>query len=99
MAAAVHLTDTITVSKDAISCDLMQEVAVLDVNSGVYYGLDGAGCATWNFIQQPRTVSEIIDHLLNRYDVQRDVCEAETLAFLNALAGHGLVIVRHAVSA
>jgi hypothetical protein len=96
-ALTARLTDIVTVSKQAISCDLMGDVAVLDMSSGVYFGLEGVGCATWNFIQQPRTVAEIVDHLLKRYTVDRDLCMSQTMAFLDDLGRHGLIRIGDAI--
>jgi Coenzyme PQQ synthesis protein D (PqqD) len=94
----IQLQDTVTVSKDAVWCDLEGEVAVLQISSGVYFGLEGPGCEMWDFIQQPKTVTQIVDHLMTSYEVTREICERQTLAFLEEMATRGLVSVHtHAV--
>src|ERR1700722_20197554 len=92
--SALHLDDTVCPSKQAVWCDLNGEIAILHLSSGVYFGLEGAGCAIWKFLQEPHTVGETIDHLLATFDVSRDVCEQLTLSFLEQLAEPGLILVK-----
>jgi len=92
--SALHPEDTICLSKQAVWSDLNGEIAILHLTSGVYFGLEGAGCAIWKFLQEPRTVGQIIEHLLATFDVPRDVCEQLTLSFLEQLAEPGLILVQ-----
>ncbi len=78
-------------SENAVWCDLTDEVIVLQVSTGTYFGLSGVGCAVWHFIQVPRTLETILDHLVDRYTVEREVCESQTFAFLEEMAKHDLV--------
>ena len=41
-------------TKDQVSCDLAGEAAILNIKSGVYYGLDPVGARIWNLMQEPR---------------------------------------------
>jgi hypothetical protein len=92
--STLRAEDTISLSKQSVWCDLNGEVAILHVSSGVYFGLEGAGVSIWQFLQEPRTVSQIIDHLLASFDVTEDVCERLTLNFLGELAAKDLILVQ-----
>jgi hypothetical protein len=89
--SALRLDDTIVSSKDAIWCDLKGEAVVLHVSSGVYFGLEDVSLEIWEFIQTPCVLSELIDHLMTRFEVTRAVCLDRTLHFIEELAQHGLV--------
>jgi Coenzyme PQQ synthesis protein D (PqqD) len=91
---ALHLDDTISLSNQAVWSDLNGEIAVLHLTAGIYFGIEGAGCEIWKFIQEPHTVGQIIDHLLATYEVSKDVCEELTLSFLDQLAEPGLILVQ-----
>lgn len=80
--------------KEHLSCDLAGEAVILNLKSGVYYGLDHLGARIWNLIQKPAIVKEIRDTLLKEYDVQPDTCERDLLALLERLAAEGLIEVR-----
>ncbi len=86
----------VTAAKDQISADLSDEVVMLHLKSGVYYGLDAVGARVWSLIQEPRAVSEVRDALLEEYEVDPDRCERELLAFLQELAAQGLIEVQDA---
>ena len=82
-------------ANDQVSSDLGGEVAILDLKAGVYYGLDAVGARIWSLIQEPITVNEIRDILLEEYEVEPERCEHDLLALLRRLADEGLVEVRN----
>jgi hypothetical protein len=86
----------VVAAQDQVSCDLDGEAAILNLASGVYYGLDATGARVWNLVQTPRTVNEIRDALLKEYDVEAERCERDLLALLGDLAAAGLIEVRDA---
>jgi hypothetical protein len=86
---------TVVAAKDQVSSDLGGEVAILDLKAGVYYGLDAVGARIWSLIQEPRTVNEIRNILLEEYEVEPEHCERDLLALLRRLADEGLVEVRN----
>jgi hypothetical protein len=88
-------SSTVVAAKDQVSSDLGGEVAILDLKAGVYYGLDAVGARIWSLIEEPRTVNEIRDILLEEYDVEPERCERDLLALLRRLADEGLVEVRN----
>jgi hypothetical protein len=99
ISSRVALEDTVVTSKDALWADLQGEAVVLHMSSGVYFGLEGAGLDVWKFIQAPRTLSQILDHLTSLFEVPPRICQDSTLAFLAKLAEHDLVLIdKHAVS-
>jgi hypothetical protein len=86
------LEDTIVTSKNVIWCDLKDEAVVLHISSGVYFGLEGVSVYIWQYIQTPRKLSEVIDHLMSRFEVTRDVCIERTGLFIEELAQHDLIV-------
>lgn len=80
-------------AKDQVSCDLSGEAVILNLKSGVYYGLDTVGARIWNLIQEPTTVGEVRDVLVREYEVEPERCERDLLALLEKLADAGLVEV------
>lgn len=71
---------TVVVSKDQLSCDMVGETAILNLKDGKYYALDKVGARIWMLIQQPRTVNEVSDAIVNEYDVELDRCENDPFA-------------------
>lgn len=87
--------DTIVVAaEDQVSSDLGGEVAILDLKVGVYYGLDEVGARVWELIQEPKSVGDVRDVLVEEYDVAPERCERDLFALLERLAERGLIEVR-----
>jgi hypothetical protein len=84
---------TVVAAKDQVSSDLGGEVAILDLKAGVYYGLDAVGARIWSLIQEPRTVNEIRDILLEEYEVEPERCERDLLVLLQRLADERIIEV------
>jgi coenzyme PQQ synthesis protein D (PqqD) len=84
----------VVVSQEHISCDLAAEVAILNVTSGIYYGFNTVGTRIWKLIQEPRTVHEIRDALLEEYEVEPERCERDVFVLLQELASKGLIEIK-----
>ncbi len=89
---------TVVAVKDQVSADLAGEAVILNLKSGVYYGLNPVGARIWQLIQEPKAVTNIRDSLLEEYEVKTDSCERDLLALLRELAAVGLVEVKHEAS-
>ncbi len=81
----------IVLSSDQVSCDLAGEAAIVNLKNGVYYGLDPVGARVWNLLRAPVTFAQVLDALLDIYEVERLTLEADVRAFVNQLAEQGLV--------
>jgi hypothetical protein len=90
-------TSIVTVAEDQISCELEREAAILNLTSGMYYGLDAIGATVWSLIGQPRTVRQVRDELLELYEAEPERCERDLIALLQELASKGLIQVKDAV--
>jgi len=81
--------------KHQVSCDLAGEAAILEMTSGIYYGLNAVGARVWDLIQEPKRVSEVCATLLEEYDVEAERCQRDLLALLEELVAKGLVESRN----
>ena len=89
----MHLSETtrVVAARDQVACDVAEEVVVLNLASGVYYGLNPVGARVWSLIQQPRTFAELRDQLLQEYEVESASLEADLRALLTELADQRLI--------
>ncbi|MDI6724003.1 MAG: PqqD family protein [Methanobacterium sp.] len=83
----------ISVTKEAVHCDVEDEVVILSMKDGVYYGLNPVGAFIWNQIQKPKRVDEICDLIMGEFDVGREECEADLMDLLSELLDKGLIEV------
>lgn len=73
------------------SCILGEEAVVLQLDSGIYHGLNPVAARVWELIEASRTVAGIVDVLLDEYEVERGRCEADVENLLVAMREAGLV--------
>jgi hypothetical protein len=84
-------TRVVVATKDQIGCNLGGEEVVLDLSSGVYYGLNSVASRVWALVQKPIAVGEIIETILAEYDVDKAECEDAVRKLLAEMREHGLV--------
>jgi hypothetical protein len=84
----------IVCAKQQVSCDLAGEAAILNLQSGVYFGLDPVGARIWKLIQEPKTLDELRDTLLSEYDVEETRLDADLARLLGEMAKSGLVEIQ-----
>lgn len=85
---------TVVAIKNQVSADLAGEAVILNLDSGVYFGLNEIGASIWQQIQAPKKVTAIRDILLEEYEVERALCERDLLELLQELAAARLIEVR-----
>lgn len=88
---AISESSVVKVSADQVSCDLAGEAAILNLATGIYFGLDAVGARVWSLIQEPRTVRDITGVLVEEYEVEGPQCEADLVSLLAEMAAAGLV--------
>ncbi len=79
--------------EDIVASDIDDEVVMMSVEKGQYYGLDSIGSRVWKLIEKPIKVSELIAALILKYDVDRETCTRDVLAFLEKLHEDGILKV------
>jgi len=83
-------------SREILESEVDGEVVALDIAQGECYGFNAVGSSVWRLLQNDTSVDEICDTLVEEFDVERDVCEAEVTRLLGDLVSAGLVEIRGA---
>jgi hypothetical protein len=87
---------TVLQTGNQVATDLADEVVILNLASGVYYGLEGVGARIWRLIREPVAMEAVVEAILSEYDVDREACRRDVQELLERLAAEGLVEVRNA---
>ncbi|MDP9325195.1 MAG: PqqD family peptide modification chaperone [Candidatus Dormibacteraeota bacterium] len=87
------MESTVVASADQVSANLGEEEAVLNVKTGVYFGLDPVGAWIWKQIADPLPVDRLRDALVAEYEVEAARAGRDVLVFLEDLLRHGLIEV------
>lgn len=61
----------------AVAREVGDEVVILDLDTGTYYGLDRVGARIWKLLSSGRTLDEICETVLAEYEVARSRLEGD----------------------
>jgi hypothetical protein len=67
------------------------EHVILDVDRGIYFGLDPIGSRIWELLEGEATCDEIAATLAAEYEVSEDQARNDLARLVEQLDGHGLV--------
>jgi hypothetical protein len=81
----------VRVSSNQVYSRLGDEVAILELDRGVYYGLNDTGSFLWNLMQKPVRVNEMSAALVEEFDVDAETAEKDLLQVLGDLRDAGLI--------
>lgn len=79
---------------DIVANDLSaDEMVMLDVERGVYFGLRDVGKFIWAGLETPTTVEALCASVLDAFDVSEETCRREVVEFLEELFDQELIDV------
>lgn len=90
-AEQITASTRVIASDNVVGCDIQGEMVLLDLNSGIYFGLNAVGADIWNFVREEKSVEEIQHYLMSQYAVSLERCEAEVISLLSRLSERGLI--------
>ena len=73
--------------------DVIDDVVILDMEQGQYFGIENTGATIWRLLEKPVTIAALCDRLTELYDVDRETCETDVLAFAERLHVAGLITI------
>lgn len=72
---------------------LGDEVVMLSIEQGRYFGLNPVGSEIWEFLEEPKIVTDIVQHLSTKYVVETDTCMHDVLEFLDDMVAKKIVTI------
>jgi len=91
---SLNVTSRVQPQDDVLFQDLSGEGVLLNLKTGVYFGLDRIGSHVWHLLRTPTTVGQIVDSLTDSYDVDRDRCLDDLCQLLVSMSEHGLINIQ-----
>jgi len=76
---------------DVVFRTVGDEVVILSIGSGLFFGLTPPGPRIWALIEQGKTLDEILAVLVAEYDAGRDTMKDDLRRLVTELAHRGLV--------
>jgi Coenzyme PQQ synthesis protein D (PqqD) len=79
---------------EVMSSEADQDLIMVSIATGCYYGLSDVAREVWDAIESPKRVSDLVGGLTKSYNVNSSLCEEQTLSFLQTLLDEGLLQVK-----
>lgn len=85
------LDATISIPEDVIFRNLEGEAIILNLATGIYFGLDAVGTRMWTVLAESSSVRRVVDVIGGEYDVEPRIAEQDVLDLVNQLVEKGLI--------
>ena len=89
----MDLDTKLTVPPQVMSRLVGDETVLLDLASGIYFGLDGVGKRIWESVADGNSLGEAVDVIVAEYELEEAQAQADVIAFANQLIERGLFVV------
>jgi hypothetical protein len=76
---------------EVIFRELDGEAVVLNLDTGIYFGLDAVGTRIWRLIEERKPLRTVLDTLIDEYEAPPDRLQRDLLTFVEHLNGKGLL--------
>lgn len=81
-------------SSDVLSALVGEEIVLIHVDAGLYFGLEKTARSIWELLELPRSFDDLCQALADRYRSDPVTLRAETERFVQEMANEGIVILR-----
>jgi hypothetical protein len=87
----MDLDTRLSIPPHVISRLVGDETVLLDLESGIYFGLDGVGKRIWESVGEGLTLAETATVIVSEYEVEEAKAEADVIEFACKLVDRGLL--------
>lgn len=89
----VTLDDRMKSSEDVVTQKVGDEMVLLDLESGVYYGLDAVGSRIWELLTEHGHLRVVLETMTEEYEVTPEILQQDLLHLVQELQARGLIQV------
>ncbi len=90
----MDLDTRLSVPPQVMSRPVGDETVLLDLASGMYFGLDGVGKRIWESVSDGKTLAETVDAIVAEYEVGEEQARSDVIGFAQRLVERGLLAHR-----
>lgn len=89
----MQLTDKVEIPAQIMVRQVGEEMVILDLAGGEYFGLDPVGARIWQLLSEGRNLAEVCETMLTEYDVSQAEIETDLLRLCATMLDKGLIKV------
>ena len=88
------LDTLVRVPKDVVFRELDGEAVILNLESGMYFGLDAIGTRIWRLLEEHGSLRAVWEAMQHEFEVPGETLRSDLLTFINELSAKGLVTLQ-----
>ncbi len=89
----LELTSVLQRNNELMTAEMGDELVMLHLDQGSYFGLDDIGKEIWLQLKEPGSFADLCAQLQAEFDIDPATCEADVRKFLTRLARNNLVTI------
>jgi len=89
----MNLSDEVSIPSQVMARVVGDEIVILDLANGTYYGLDPVGARIWQLISEGQTLVQVCEAMLADYEVTRNDIERDVVALGQTLLDKKLISI------
>ncbi|MGW8169149.1 MAG: PqqD family peptide modification chaperone [Sulfurovaceae bacterium] len=79
--------------ENTIASPMEDDLVMMSMENNAYYGLNSVGRKVWELLESEQTLESLCAKLMEKYDVDLEICQRDVSALINQLEKAGLVTV------
>jgi hypothetical protein len=83
----------VKINDDVLFQELQGEAVLLNLKTGVYFGLDPVGTRIWQLFAEHELLSQIVTAMVGEYEVTGEKFAGDLLSLVGELERHQLIAV------
>jgi hypothetical protein len=88
------LDHSVRIADDVVFRELDGEAVILNLQSGLYFGLDPVGTRIWRLCERHGSIRAVWLAMQDEFDATPETLRADLLAFADELLAQGLITTR-----
>ncbi len=93
MVQELQRTTVVKWSSEQIAAPVGNDIVIMSVDRGQYYGLRDSAGEIWRRLEHPTRIDDVCRALVAKYDASEDVVVSQVLAFLEELRQESLITI------
>ena len=89
--ASLEMTSSVVRVKEILSAEVEDEVVLMSVEKGLYFGLNPVGARLWDLLDEFVPVQEVCATIVEEFEVTLEQCQEEVLGLLKDMQEEGLI--------
>lgn len=92
---AQKMAGKIVISKDILFREIEGEAVLLNIRTGVYFGMNPVGTGIWRIMEKKKNLEDVLESMLENFEIDRKTCEQDLAEFVGRLEKNDLVSIEN----